>query len=304
MDEKTTQIAATTAPRLELRAAGRTWYATADRAWTIGRALDVDVHLDNPRVSRDQAVLEPTAAGWVLVNHSRNGMFVDGNRVEHLTVNQPIAVSLGSAASGEVLQLSPVADRPTGTAGLTAIDDRPGRREGTTIARPPTAVVAMGQVAITIGRAPENNVVFDDDLLVSRRHAVLRRADSRWELVDLGSSNGTFVNGTRIDRTVIGPEDIVGIGHQLMHLAGDRLVQYVDTGDVSFSASDLRVVTKKGKVLLAGVSFDLPQRSFLAVIGPSGAGKSTMLGALTGFRPPAPAPSTMTSVTSTTTMPS
>ena len=50
-------------------------------------------------------------------------------------------------------------------------------------------------------------------------------------------------------------------------------------------ASNLRVVTNKDKVLLADVSFVLPQRSLLAVVGPSGAGKSTLLGALTGFRP-------------------
>jgi ABC transport system ATP-binding/permease protein len=38
-------------------------------------------------------------------------------------------------------------------------------------------------------------------------------------------------------------------------------------------------------VLLADVSFALPERCFMAVVGPSGAGKSTLLAALTGFRP-------------------
>ncbi|MBZ4231858.1 ABC transporter ATP-binding protein, partial [Mycobacterium tuberculosis] len=78
----------------------------------------------------------------------------------------------------------------------------------------------------------------------------------------------------RISRAVIGPTDIVGIGYQLLHLSGDRLVEYVDTGDISYQASNLRVVTNKGRVLLADVSFVLPQRSLLAVVGPSGAGKS------------------------------
>ena len=41
----------------------------------------------------------------------------------------------------------------------------------------------------------------------------------------------------------------------------------------------------KPKVLLEGVTFPLPERSFLAVIGPAGAGKSTLLNALTGKRP-------------------
>ncbi|MGB9308153.1 MAG: ATP-binding cassette domain-containing protein, partial [Mycobacterium sp.] len=154
----------------------------------------------------------------------------------------------------------------------------------TTVARPPTAVHSIDQLVVTIGRAPENNVVLND-LLVSRRHAVLRRTGNQWELVDNGSANGTYVNGNRITRAILGPDDIVGIGHQLLHLQADRLVEYADTGDVSYEASNLRVVTNKDKVLLADVSFVLPQRSLLAVVGPSGAGKSTLLGALTGFRP-------------------
>ena len=62
-------------------------------------------------------------------------------------------------------------------------------------------------------------------------------------------------------------------------------MEHVDIGDVSYEASNLRVSTNKGKVLLANISFALPQRCFMAVVGPSGAGKSTLLGALTGFRP-------------------
>jgi ABC transport system ATP-binding/permease protein len=278
MDDRT-QIGT---PPLEVRGAGRRWQATAGRVWTIGRANEADIHLENPRVSRDQAVLEATPEGWLLVNHSNNGMFVDGHRVERLTVTEPVTVVLGSVSSGESLRFVPVgqeAAQPT----MAGTDDR-RILEGTTIARPPTAVHTIEHLAVTIGRAPENNVILDD-LLVSRRHAELRRSGDRWTLTDLGSSNGTYVNGTRITSAVIGPDDVVAIGRQLLHLAGDRLVEYVDTGDISYSASNLRVETKNGKVLLADISFALPERSFLAVVGPSGAGKSTLLGALTGFRP-------------------
>lgn len=279
------------APRLELRAAGRTWHAVAGREWSIGRASEADIRLDNPRVSRQHAVLEATPEGWVLVNLSTNGTFVDGQRVERLTVRQPITIFLGSASSGQRVQLYPVAQSPTPTpashppAPPRPATPKPAQRQGeTTVARPPTAFHAIDQLVVTIGRAPENTVVLND-LLVSRRHAILRRTGNRWELSDNASANGTYVNGHRISRAVIGPTDIVGIGHQLLHLSGDRLVEYVDTGDISDQASNLRVVTNKGRVLLADVSFVLPQRSLLAVVGPSGAGKSTLLGALTGFRP-------------------
>ncbi|QNI08098.1 FHA domain-containing protein [Mycobacterium kubicae] len=263
--------------RLELRADGRSWHPTANRAWTIGRSSQSDICLDNPRVSRNHAVLEPSPDGWTLVNRSSNGMFVDGQRVERLPIRGAVQVLLGSVSSGQLVELIPVGDS-------AAPGPSPDGQVETTASRSPSAVHAIDQVVVMIGRAPDNHVVLND-LLVSRRHAILRRRDNQWELVDNHSANGTYVNGNRISRAVIGPHDIVGIGHQLLHLSGDRLVEYVDTGDVCYEAANLRVVTKTGRVLLSDVSFVLPQRSLLAVVGPSGAGKSTLLGALTGFRP-------------------
>jgi ABC-type multidrug transport system ATPase subunit len=281
VDDRTDMV--TAIPTLELRAGGRTWKATGGRPWSIGRAHEADIQLQNPRVSRHHALLQPTAAGWILVNRSRNGMFVNGRRVENLTISQPITVVLGSVSSGQALDVYPVAQQPSPA--RTPPVAPPARPVGeTTVARPPTAVHPIDQVVIRIGRATDNHVVLDD-LLVSRHHAVLRRSGDQWELVDNNSANGSYVNGHRIIRAIIGPDDIVGIGHQLLHLSGGELVEYVDTGDVSYEASNLRVVTNKGKALLANVSFALPQRCFMAVVGPSGAGKSTLLGALTGFRP-------------------
>jgi ABC-type multidrug transport system ATPase subunit/pSer/pThr/pTyr-binding forkhead associated (FHA) protein len=51
-----------------------------------------------------------------------------------------------------------------------------------------------------------------DDPLVSRSHAALRHSDGGWLLEDLGSSNGTFVDGARVDRVVIGRRTVVRLG--------------------------------------------------------------------------------------------
>ncbi|WP_141309139.1 ABC transporter ATP-binding protein/permease [Streptomyces spinoverrucosus] len=146
---------------------------------------------------------------------------------------------------------------------------------------------ALGRV-MRIGRALENDLVVSD-LQVSRHHAEFHSTpDGRMEIRDLGSHNGTYVNGQPIAKggsQLLGPTDIVGVGHSTFRIVGDRLEEFVDTGEVSFSARHLTVTVDGGKQILKDVSFGVPEKSLIAVIGPSGSGKSTLLKALTGYRP-------------------
>ncbi|MGW0886061.1 FHA domain-containing protein [Streptomyces sp. NPDC002671] len=146
---------------------------------------------------------------------------------------------------------------------------------------------AVGRV-MRIGRALENELVVSD-LQVSRHHAEFHSTpDGRFEIRDLGSHNGTYVNGMPIAKggsVLLGPADIVGVGHSTFRIVGDRLEEFVDTGEVSFSARHLTVTVDGGKQILKDVSFGVPEKSLVAVIGPSGSGKSTLLKALTGYRP-------------------
>ncbi|NEE62012.1 FHA domain-containing protein, partial [Streptomyces sp. SID8455] len=76
--------------------------------------------------------------------------------------------------------------------------------------RQPTTVRPLPAKTVRIGRDAGNDLVIDD-LVVSRQHAELRAlADGRHEIVDLGSHNGTFLNGQPVSRAVLGAGDIVG----------------------------------------------------------------------------------------------
>jgi pSer/pThr/pTyr-binding forkhead associated (FHA) protein len=66
--------------------------------------------------------------------------------------------------------------------------------------------------ATTVGRGTDS-AVFLDDITVSRAHAVLeRRDDGSWFVRDVGSLNGTYVNGEQVDETKLASGDEVQIG--------------------------------------------------------------------------------------------
>jgi len=70
---------------------------------------------------------------------------------------------------------------------------------------------ALGKPKVTIGRAAIHDIVLRD-AKVSRSHAILEYGDAGCTLVDLGSTNGTCVNGVPIERAVLAPGDVITIG--------------------------------------------------------------------------------------------
>ena len=64
---------------------------------------------------------------------------------------------------------------------------------------------------LVLGRSPACELVLGDDT-VSRRHAELRMVEGCWILRDLGSSNGTWVNGRRVIEAEVFPGDEIQLG--------------------------------------------------------------------------------------------
>jgi len=81
----------------------------------------------------------------------------------------------------------------------------------------------LGESPIEIGRSPACQLILDADS-VSRRHARIEWNGSEHRLIDLGSTNGTFVNGKRVTDRVLKDGDRVGIGKlQLKYVAGGNI---------------------------------------------------------------------------------
>jgi FHA domain/Domain of unknown function (DUF1707) len=86
--------------------------------------------------------------------------------------------------------------------------------------RPHVPVLALpaSEGAVVLGRSRDCDCVLAEPS-VSRRHAALRRDGGRWLLRDLGSRNGTRVNGVRLlDEAEVGPGDRVSFGDAAFRL--------------------------------------------------------------------------------------
>ncbi|MEU0785771.1 FHA domain-containing protein [Streptomyces sp. NPDC006173] len=269
------------APQLVLETETGSTVMSPGHDYHVGRDPLCEVVIDDVRVSWHHAVLRPDSGHWTLEDeNSTNGTYADGRRIHEWGVGPGSVIRFGSPADGPRAVLvgrpPPVAERPSAVSVPAA----------TGTFRQPTTVRPLPSRTVRIGRGGDNDLVVDD-LIVSRHHAeLLASPDGTYEIVDLGSHNGTFLNGQPVARAPVTPGDIVGIGHSAFCLVGDELQEYVDSGEVSLDVQDLTVEVDRGrKTLLDQVSFPVGEKCLLAVVGPSGAGKSTLLNALTGQRP-------------------
>jgi len=114
----------------------------------------------------------------------------------------------------------------------------------------------LDKAATTIGRWADNDVVVDDRW-VSRYHARLRREGERYVVEDLGSKNGTFVNGQRIaGPTALSDGDVV----QVTPLVGLTFVDYGSTAPLpgTAQAPGLEIDLEARQVSLRGCVLDPP----------------------------------------------
>lgn len=253
----------------------------------IGRDANVDVLIPNARISRHHLRITFGDSGWLAEDlGSSNGSFVAGEPIEAHELSSSLEISLGSR-EGPKLMISIVESATTQefdseSTTFTSREDLPAIH---TTAIPLDKRISL-KPRTRIGRDKSNDVVFDDDLMVSRFHAeVVGNSSGGFDVVDLRSANGTFVNGQPIKRTTLKIGDLLTIGSNVMTYARGSLEPLDSEGGFSFTARGIGLVIG-GKRLLSKVSFDLKPKSLTAVVGPSGSGKSTLLSVLSGQRIP------------------
>ncbi|MEX0585139.1 MAG: FHA domain-containing protein, partial [Pirellulales bacterium] len=148
-----------------------------------------------------------------------------------------------------------------------------------------TTLYTVGQMVV-LGRDPECDQVLDYPM-VSWRHARMLRTADGFFVEDLGSTNGTYVNGQRISgRVPLRAGDVIALASYTFKVTPTGGLERRDFRDnITLEAKQV-TVDVPGKRLLEDVSLSIFPGEFVGLMGPSGSGKSTLIGALGGYTPP------------------
>ncbi len=237
----------------------------------VGRSPGNDIVINHPAVSgRHLSLTCQKEAYFVTDLGSTNGTLIHGQRIPG-KISQPINF-------GEVLRIGDL----TGNWVSLSL-----AQEGVEAVR----TLAMGkldlsgQSSVMIGRDPAAYLPLSHPT-VSFRHALISKQNGGLIIRDLGSTNGTFVNGERINQSPLKSGDEIQIGpFKLVYDAQQQsLSQSMRMGHRIDAIHLGREVANK-KMILQNISLTVQPGEFIALVGGSGAGKSTLMKAMNGYEP-------------------
>jgi pSer/pThr/pTyr-binding forkhead associated (FHA) protein len=209
-------------------------YAVPDKGLVIGRDAGCDVVVPRNEVSRRHAELAATEDGYVVRDTSSNGVYVNGERIQGShRLSRSDVIRVGGEEFrfyADVLNPTPPSASISTKEGVVLRSESPtpslantlfNQKVVETLSEPLATLEVLNEgpskgirYAIRtplaqVGRGPNNDVRLTDES-VSEIHAKLERRDDGWYVVDMNSTNGTYVGGSRLagERRLDGVPDV------------------------------------------------------------------------------------------------
>jgi pSer/pThr/pTyr-binding forkhead associated (FHA) protein len=199
-------------------------YVVPATGLVFGRDPACDVVIGSTEVSRRHASLTPSPDGYLLRDTSTNGVLVNGE-----AASSPALLGRGDVLTIGDEEFRFYADSaPPPRAPLAVLEViSSGMLKGT--------MMDVRSPLTHVGRGAHNDLVISDES-VSDSHAKLQRREDGWYVVDMGSTNGTYVGGKRIDgeAPLIGAPDV--------RFGGVKFIFRVPDGAKAGNASQTRAI--------------------------------------------------------------
>ena len=287
--EETILITAETEPYIELNNQGQTKvlrlshelnYLGRDPSWA-----NMPTPSEWNIVSRRQAIIEKQGNNFRIYDGDRdqqkpsgNGIFLNQSRI-NLTEGHILK-------NGEQLHIG---QDPRQQIILTYYNPKQGEMIIPSVRR--LDLKGLQKWPVELGRSPNSTSAIELDApMVSRFHATINPDSRGGYILQDHSSNGTFVNGERLDKPFqLNNGDTIQIGLYVLLFTGEALELTNATNQIRLDAHKLtfQVKDKKGETftILNDVCLVLEPGQLVAFVGGSGAGKSTLMKALLGIAP-------------------
>ena len=256
--------------------------------FVFGRGRDCSFVLRRNNVGEHQFTIEYKSNAWLMQDA---GSTTCGTWYNNRYIHSGEEVTL---QPGDVIGLNTDGNETTQEITFRVEEIRQG--EGTAALRreTPNATVlreldVRRKRRILIGRGEDCDVQLTSDR-VSRHHCEVVYKDGHYELNDLGSTNGTYLNGTRVRNELLTDGAVINVPTQVFAFSGGMLHYHEHKVGISIELLDVYKTVKNrntGKPLniVDGTSMGVEPNSFVVVVGGSGTGKSSLLGCITGASP-------------------
>ena len=242
----------------------------------VGREPGCNLVLDAPMISARHLQVTPSQNGLEVQDlGSTNGTFL-GSRHRRLD-------GTAQVARGDVLFLGsyrlPVAVLME-RLGL-GLDAGAKPKQTTVVQRP-----------LLLGRDPGCDFVMDHPQVSAHHVRLTPLSGGTFRVEDLGTTNGTFINGQRVAEGVLHPGGSLSLGSCRVRISPEGVVDVEPGGDtIRLDGVQIGRVVRHRKTgqpltLLDGVSVSIYPSELVGLMGPSGAGKTTFMLSLNGYEPP------------------
>jgi len=251
-----------------------------DGTVTVGRSPGNTIQLVDDTISRNHCSIETSEDGAIVTDLSSNGTLLNGSRCERSTISAGDIIGIGPWSARICLDAQRNDDtvvddhRPTQ---ILSYDERTKRiseeRIFITASSPRQKPLrrAFTQGEIAIGSHAGSDLALCDDY-VSRRHCKIVATEDALMLIDLGSTNGTFIEGARVDRSRLPDEGVFMVGKTRLRFQRERIEHQIEPSEKSALGSILgtsRAMREVFSLIKRAAPTDVP----VCIHGESGTGK-------------------------------